>query len=68
MQKILKIDGMMCSMCSQRVEGALKVLCGGNVTIDLKNGIAQVENSNNVSDSHIKNAIEDLGFDVLEIK
>ena len=63
--KTIVISGMHCQHCVARVEKALKEL-GENPKIDLKNGIAVVDGTN--SDADLKNAVEDLGFDVVEIK
>lgn len=62
MEKIFKVEGMMCEHCSARVEKALKAL-GYVVTVDLKNGEVKVSGEN-IDASEIKGAIEDLGFDV----
>ena len=63
--KTITISGMHCEHCVARVEKALKAL-GENPKVDLKKGIAVVEGKS--SDSDLKNAVEDLGFDVVDIK
>ena len=63
--KTIVISGMHCQHCVARVEKALKAL-GENPKIDLKKGIAVVDGTN--SDVDLKNAVEDLGFDIVEVK
>ena len=63
--KTITISGMHCEHCVARVEKALKAL-GENPKVDLKKGIAVVEGKS--SDSDLKNVVEDLGFDVVDIK
>ena len=63
--KTITISGMHCEHCVARVEKALKAL-GENPKVDLKKGIAVVDGKS--SDSDLKNAVEDLGFDVVDIK
>lgn len=65
MKKTLKIDGMHCMNCVKRVEKALSAL-GCTVSVDLKAGTAVVEAAS-LDDASLKNAVEDLGFDVLSI-
>ena len=66
MKKTLKIAGMHCEHCTARVEKALSAL-GCDVSVDLKTGIAQVTSEKEISDADLKNAVEDLGFDVLSV-
>ena len=63
--KTITISGMHCEHCVARVEKALKAL-GENPKVDLKKGIAVVDGKS--SDSDLKNVVEDLGFDVVDIK
>ncbi|MGN1127379.1 MAG: heavy-metal-associated domain-containing protein [Candidatus Flemingiibacterium sp.] len=63
--KTIVISGMHCEHCVARVEKALKAL-GESVKVDLKKGTAEV--SGKASDAELKNAVEDLGFDVVEIR
>jgi copper chaperone len=65
MKKTIKISGMHCMNCVNRVDKALTAL-GCKSKIDLKKGIATIENTD-ISDTDLKNAIEDLGFDVVSI-
>ncbi|WXR60725.1 copper ion binding protein [Peptostreptococcaceae bacterium AGR-M142] len=66
--KTIKIQGMTCNHCTSAVEAELKTL--GEVSfveVNLEQNIAKVEFKKDVSNEVIKNAIEDIGFDVLEI-
>ena len=63
--KTIVISGMHCEHFVARVEKALKAL-GENAKVDLKKGIAVVDGKS--TDVELKNAVEDLGFDVVEIK
>jgi copper chaperone CopZ len=68
MQKTISIEGMMCGHCTGRVTTALNALDGVTVvetSVDKKHAIIQVEN---VTDEVIKEAIEDVGYDVLGIE
>ncbi len=63
MKKQLKIDGMRCEHCQRRVEGALSPF--GEVSVDLSAKTATV--ICDTDDAILKEEIESLGFDVLEI-
>ena len=67
MNYTLKIEGMHCSKCVERVNGALCELQGAkDVKVDLGRGCATLETDATVE--QIKEAVEDLGFEVAEIK
>ena len=65
--KTIKIEGMHCEHCSGRVKKALEAL-GLTVTVELKSGIATVDGASIPADAELREAVEDLGFDVAEIK
>ena len=67
MNKTIKIDGMHCSHCSSSVTNALAEL-GLKASVALPDGIAVVEGDNIPDDKVLRDAIEDLGFEVVEIK
>lgn len=67
MKKTIKIEGMHCSHCSSRVEKALAAL-GLTVTVNLAGGCAEVSADTLPEDSVLRETVEDLGFDVTEIK
>lgn len=67
MTKTITIEGMHCSHCTARVEKALTAL-GLNVDVSLKDGTAAVSADTLPEDSVLRETVEDLGFDVTEIK
>ncbi len=67
MRKIISIDGMHCEHCSAAVAEALQALPGvQNVQVSLPDKQAILEAGSN-SDESLRNAIEDIGFDVISI-
>lgn len=66
MNKIIKIEGMMCQHCQKHVQDALEKL-HLDVTVSLEEGQAYIKNTD-IDDSLIKSAIEDAGYKVSEIK
>ena len=68
MYKTITIEGMHCQHCSDAVIKALEALPGAsNVTVSLEKGRAQLEAGTN-SDAALREAIEDIGFDVTAIE
>jgi len=69
MKKIVLIDGMSCDHCVKRVTNALSEISGtSDVQVKLSQNLAEFSTDGSVTDEIIKNEIEDLGFDVREIK
>ena len=68
MKKTIKIQGMHCENCKRRVENALKAFGNTEVSVDLKNGEAIIISSSMPDNGAIKNAVEELGFDVISIE
>lgn len=67
MKKIIKIEGMTCGHCVSSVDTALNAIEGvTSVKVDLEENKATVE-AEGVSDEKLKDAIEDIGFDVVGI-
>ena len=63
----LKVEGMVCGGCENRVQNALKTLEGvENVVADHTNGTVTITAKEEVSISVMKETIEDLGFEVKE--
>lgn len=60
------IEGMMCNNCKRHVEDALKKL-GLDAEVSLENKNAKILNTD-INDEIITKAIEDAGYDVMEIK
>lgn len=67
MKKEIMIEGMSCGHCTGRVEKALNGLEGVSVievSVDMKHAVVDTEVNNDI----LKEAVEDVGFDVLDIK
>ena len=68
MIKKISIDGMSCNHCVSSVRSALSE-CSGASVVDVTIGEAVVEIENGKpSDEHLKAAVEDIGFEVIDIK
>ena len=68
MIKEIKIEGMHCMNCVAAVKRELEALEGvTKVDVSLEEAQAIVE-AENVADETLQTAIEDIGFDVVEIK
>ncbi|NLO97075.1 MAG: heavy metal translocating P-type ATPase [Peptococcaceae bacterium] len=68
MNKIMKIEGMSCSHCSGRVEKALNSLDGVKAVVDLEKKTASITLEKEVSDEILKNAVEDAGYKVVDLR
>jgi len=69
MKKQINIEGMSCGHCVKHVEEALKEINGVvNVEVSLEGKYAIVELNADVEDSKLKEAVEDAGYDVTDIK
>jgi len=66
MEKVMKIEGMMCPHCQAHVEKALNALEGVTATVDLQAGTATVKGD--VSDEILTKAVTDAGYKVLGIR
>ncbi len=63
----LNVEGMMCSGCENRVQNSLKTIEGvTNVVASHTNKKVTVTTNGNVEKSVLKEAIEDLGYEVKE--
>ena len=68
MEKILKVEGMMCNHCVMHVQKALAAVPGvAEVTVSLDEKNAKVKLEQNVADKVFKTAIEDAGYQLAEI-
>ncbi|MDL2290127.1 heavy-metal-associated domain-containing protein [Paludibacteraceae bacterium OttesenSCG-928-F17] len=65
--KTLRIEGMSCPHCVNRVEKALNAVEGITAKVDLATNTAHVELSRNIDDSELKNIVESAGYKVVEI-
>ena len=65
----LKIEGMMCTGCENRVQNALKTIDGvEEVKANHQDGTVRVKANDNVELSAIKEKVEDIGYEVKESK
>ena len=63
----LIVNGMMCGGCENRVKNAIKNIEGvENVTADHNTGKVTVISDNEVSEEIIKEALEDIGYEVVK--
>ena len=68
MEKLLKIEGMMCNHCVMHVQKALAAVPGvAEVTVSLDEKAATVKLNQNVTDEVFKTVIEDAGYQLTEI-
>lgn len=68
MTKQMIVEGMSCGHCSARVEKALNGIDGVQARVDLEAKTAFIELSSEVGDDVLKKAVEDAGYEVVEIK
>ena len=65
----LKIEGMMCTGCENRVQNALKTIDGvEEVKANHQDGTVRVKANDNVELSAIKEKVEDIGYEVKDAK
>lgn len=65
--KNLKIKGMSCGHCSARVEKVLNAIDGVEAKVDLETNSATLHLSHAISDTEIKTAVDNIGYEVTEI-
>ncbi len=68
MEKIIEIEGMSCEHCAKRIEHVLKNMEGitdVNVSLDKKEAIVK---GDTIDTNIIKDKIENIGFNVKNIK
>ena len=68
MTKVMKIEGMMCTHCSGRVEKVLNALEGVSAVVDLQAGTAAITCEASVTDELLRKTVEDAGYDVVSIE
>ena len=67
--KTIFIEGMSCGHCSKRVEEALKTIKGvKSVSISLEDKKAEITLKTEVNNEALKSAIEDIGFQIINIE
>ena len=63
----IKVKGMVCGGCENRVQNALKNTSGvENVVASHDTGIVKVTARDDVSENTMKEKIEDIGFEVIK--
>ncbi|MDP4240504.1 MAG: heavy metal translocating P-type ATPase [Bacteroidota bacterium] len=67
LEKTLQIKGMSCPHCSARVEKVLNAIDGVEAKVDLESNSAQLKLVHEVSDEAIKDAVDAIGYQVVEI-
>ena len=66
MEKILKIEGMMCAHCQKHVHDALAKMDGvTDVTVDLEGGKADVKATHDISEADFRKVIEEAGYELV---
>ena len=68
MERIMSIEGMMCTHCSGRVESVLNALPGVRAKVDLEKKIAVISAGAEVTNDALRKAVEDAGYTVKEIR
>ena len=68
MKKTIKIEGMMCSHCTGRVDKALNAMDGVTATVSLEDKAAYVTVDGAVTDEQLKKAVVDAGYEVTGIE
>lgn len=64
-ETIIKVEGMVCGGCENRVKNALKTISGiEEVLADHTKGLVTVTSKEEVSEEQMKAKIEDIGFEV----
>ena len=64
----IKIEGMMCSHCTGRVDKALNDMDGVKATVSLEGKSAEVELTKDISDEALVKAVTDAGYEVVDIQ
>lgn len=64
-ETIIKVKGMVCGGCENRVKNALSQIEGvENVEANFETGNVRVNSDENVTKEEIENTITDIGFEV----
>lgn len=67
MEKVIKIEGMMCEHCEARVKKALEAIPQVEEAIpDHANNMATVKLSEDIPFEVLKTCVEDQGYDVID--
>lgn len=61
----IKIEGMSCAHCSERVEKALNAVRGVKASVNLENAEATIEASSSIGIEKLRRIIEEAGYHTL---
>lgn len=67
-KKTLKIYGMICGNCANRVENSLNTLEDVWASVNLQQGAALVRMKTEIDDDRLKQCVQDAGYTVLSIE
>lgn len=67
MHKIIKIEGMSCGHCAERIEKLLNAIDGVSAKVYLEQAAADVDAAESVSDDVLQDVVENAGFQVVSI-
>lgn len=66
-ETIIKVKGMVCNGCENRIKNALKTIEGvENVNANHNTGIVSITLNNEVEKNVLEEKIEDIGFEVVK--
>ena len=69
MEKIIKIEGMMCPHCEARVKTLLEGVQGADsVYVSHEEGVAKITSEKELDNNYLKNIIEEQGYKVIDIQ
>lgn len=68
MKKVIKIQGMHCQHCQNRVEQALNNLEGVSAKVNLKKEETVVTMKSHHDEQSLRNAIQEAGYEVISIE
>ena len=68
MERMMSVEGMMCTDWSGRVESVLNALPGVRAKVDLEKKIAVISAGAEVTNDALRKAVEDAGYTVKEIR
>ncbi len=64
-ETILKVNGMECGGCENRIKNALSTIEGiESVDADYKTGIVKVKSNEEITKEQMEETIEDIGFEI----
>ena len=68
MKKKIQLEGMSCNHCVNHVTEALKEIGATDVEVNLDKKLATAEVREDITDEVIKEAIEEVGYEVVSIE